>query len=151
MKILISLLALVFLVKDCKSNSTSQEHSNYQKEITITYTANTRGFYEHITITKEAVNFSKDRDLKNVTTKPCPKKDWDELMSLIRNIDISKLNTLTPPSKKFQFDGAPMATFQLNLKEQEVKTPIFDHGNPPKTIAEIVTKVLALKDKVLQN
>jgi len=132
MKILISLLTLVFLVKDCKNNKQSQERSDYQKDLTITYVANTRGFYEHIKLTKDSISFSKDRNLKIVTTNAYPKKDWNELITLIKNIDIA-------------------ATLELNSKEQDVRTPIFDHGNPPKTLAEVVKKVLALKDKVLQN
>ncbi len=86
-----------------------------------------------------------------MTTKDVPKKDWDELMFLLKTVDISALKTLKPSSKKFQFDGAPMARLTLNVKEQELSTPIFDHGSPPKTTADIVNKVLTLKENTLQN
>ena len=151
MKILFSLLTLVFLAKDCKNNSKSQEKNVVQNDLEIIYIANTRGFYEYLKITQESVVFSKDRDLKTTITKDCPEKDWKTLVKLLSEVDIKLVNTLEPPSKKFQFDGAPMATLELKTNEQQVKTPIFDHGNPPKEIVKVVTKVLGLKDKVLSN
>ena len=38
-----------------------------------------------------------------------------------------------------------MATLQIENGETSYKTEIFDHGNPPKAISDLVNKVLSLK------
>lgn len=151
MKFLISILTIVALAKDCKNNPQAEAIQKNKDAIEITYVANTRGFYEYINISKEHILFSVDRDLKKVDKVACSKKDWDTILSLLSNIELAKISELEPPSKKFQFDGAAMATLELKTIKQQVKTPIFDHGNPPEIIAKLVAKVLVLKDKTQQN
>ena len=75
MKFLFSIIALVLFNKECDSAETSQlsNESNsaavveklQDDNLSITYTKQTRGFYEAITVSKSSLRISKDRNEKN--------------------------------------------------------------------------------------
>lgn len=116
-----------------------------QDKIKITYETSTRGFFEIIWISQDSISFSKDRSLKVLETSNCPKKEWNGLLQLLQNIDIKSLEKLEAPSKKFQYDGAVMATLKIESEGNDYTTNIFDHGNPPEEIKELVNKILSMK------
>ena len=162
MKFLFGLLTLLVLNKECDNKNTAtttntdtteqtQRMANSdisQDVMTITYEANTRGFYEKVWITQEAINTTTSRNQKSELHKACPKADWDELMRLVSEINIADLASLEAPSKAFQYDGAAMATLKVTQGDTVYTTPLFDHGNPPKTIAKVVKKVLSLNEMI---
>lgn len=157
MKILFSLIAVLMLNKECEQKqnnsletlASKEIASNHQdKSVKITYRASTRGFFEILWITKDSITISKDRDLIKTTSYSYPESDWQELMSLMNDLDLKNLENLEPPSKKFQYDGAAMATFKVNMENEEFVTPGFDNGTPPKTILSIVNKLLSIKSSV---
>jgi hypothetical protein len=124
----------------------SETLSISQEPMRITYEASTRGFYEKIWITKDTISFSTDRSLKTVTTFKCHKEDWDSILELTNILNLNILPTLNAPTNMRQVDGAAMATLKIELQNEVYKTNIFDHGHPPKTIAELVNKVLSIKE-----
>ena len=150
MKLLFSLLILFVFSGEC-----NQQHSKAiaqeQKIGTITYEANTRGFYEKVWITKDSISFTNDRDLKDITASKCATKDWDTLINLVKGINLKELPELEAPTKKHQFDGAAMATLAVNVNNQIFKTKIFDHGNPPEAISKLVNKVLSIKEMMAKQ
>lgn len=161
MKVLFTVLALLVLNKECDNKNTAKTNidtteqaqktasSNaIQNTMTITYEANTRGFYEKVWISQEAINSTTSRDQKAEINKACPEADWNELMRLVSEVDIDGLASLEAPSKAFQYDGAAMATLKITQGDLVYTTPLFDHGNPPKAIAEVVKKVLSLNEMV---
>lgn len=119
--------------------------SKKEHELIITYQAATRGFFEKIWIDKKSINFSNDYNLSAINQVKCSSTDWEELIQLINKIDPSSLPQLEAPSKTNQFDAAPGATLEIQLQGTVYKTAIFDHGNPPKSIEDIVNKVLSMK------
>lgn len=150
MKIVFGLIILLIFSKDC--NQKHLQASNFDNEkMTISYEASTRGFYEKTWITKDSVYFSYDRSLKKVTVSKCEGSDWDYLVSLVKEINVEKLSELEAPSKKYQVDGAAMSTLTINLNNESYQTKIFDRGNPPKVISELVNKVLSIKEVMLRH
>lgn len=158
MKILVSLLALVLMTKECNqqnsqisSNETNTQKNSgisnqAQENLMFTYEKMTRGFYEIIWITSDSISFSNNiKDLKDKKTYNCPKEEWSKLLNLLQDFDVKTLPQLEAPSKMHQYDGAAMATLKINTKNEEYKTPIFDDGYPPKAIEALVNKVLSLK------
>ncbi|WP_250433353.1 META domain-containing protein [Hanstruepera flava] len=117
-------------------------------DIIITYQAATRGFFEKIWINQRSINFSNDYNLNISQQVNCPSKEWDELIKLVKEIDISTLPDLEAPSKTNQYDAAAGATLEIGLQGNVYKTAVFDHGNPPKSIEQIVNKVLSMKKLV---
>src|SRR5690606_3316541 len=95
-----------------------------------------------------SITISKDRDLIKTESFNYPESDWQELMTLLNEIDVKNLPNLEAPTKKHQYDGAAMTTLKVTMDEEEFETPIFDNGIPPKDIEAIVNKLLSIKSSV---
>ena len=137
MKLFAVILLSVFLSKSCES-----QNRNDLKTAVLEYTANTRGFYQKITIQNQMVAVSKDRggNDKPVATK-ISDADWKELVGYFETIDLDSLATLKAPTKKRLHDGAAIANLKVVYKDKTYKTESFDHGFPPETIKILVTKI----------
>ena len=87
MKLLSLLFLTIILGKGC-DNATAQDMQN----TVIEYTANTRGFYQNITIKDQLVSVSKDRNNndKAISTK-ISDADWAALINDFKEL---KLETL---------------------------------------------------------
>ena len=137
MKIL-SLLLLTFLLgKSCEGQNKQDLES-----AVIEYTANSRGFYQKISIQDQMVLISNDRsgNDKAVATKIAA-DDWEELVVSFKKIELDNLSKLKAPTEKRFYDGAPIATFKIMFKDETYKSPSFDHGFPPKNIEQFVNKI----------
>jgi hypothetical protein len=137
MKLFAVILLSVFLSKSCES-----QNKNDLKTAVLEYTANTRGFYQKITIQNQMVAVSKDRSGND---KPVAIKisdaDWKELVGYFETINLDSLATLKAPTKKRLHDGAAIANLKVVYKDKTYKTESFDHGFPPETIKILVTKL----------
>lgn len=143
MKLLTTIILSFFLVKSCESQT-----KNDLKTAVLEYTANTRGFYQKITIQNLMVSVSKDRsgNDKPIATK-ISDKDWKELVGYFETIELDSLPTLKAPTKKRFHDGAAIANLKINFKDKEYKTTSFDHGYPPEAIDKLVTKINSFAKK----
>jgi hypothetical protein len=137
MKLFTVILLSVFLSKSCTSQT-----KNDLKTAVLEYTANTRGFYQKITIQDQMVTVSKDRsgNDKPIATK-ISEKDWKELVGYFETINLDSLETLKAPTEKRFHDGAAIANLDVSYKNKTYKTTSFDHGYPPETIKKLVTKI----------
>ena len=108
----------------------------------VEYTANTRGFYQKITVKNQMVTVSKDR---NGNDNPIPTKisdaDWKELLDCFKMIELDSLSKLKAPTKKRFNDGAAIANLKIKFKEKPYETTDFDDGFPPKEIKKFVNKI----------
>lgn len=143
MKLLTMIFLSVFLGKSCTSQT-----KNDLKTAVLEYTANTRGFYQKITIQNHKVTISKDR---SGTIKPVAKKisdaDWKELVSYFETITLDSLSTLKDPTEKRFYDGAAIANLKITYKEKSHETTAFDHNFPPEKIKKLVTKINSFVEK----
>nr|WP_314896617.1 hypothetical protein [uncultured Flavobacterium sp.] len=143
MKILSLLFLTIFLGKGCDS-AKAQEISN----AVIEYEANTRGFYQKITVKNQMVTISKDRDGND---KPVPKKiadaDWKELVEFFKSVKLDSLATLKAPTEKRFYDGAAIANLKVTYKDKGYETTSFDHGFPPEQIKKFVNKITSFAKK----
>jgi hypothetical protein len=161
MKILISLLAVVLFTKECdKKNTTTiiekeaiteTVSKTNQEDVMITYQAFSRASFEKISITKQSVIITYDKNLKDLKTYKCPEKEWNELIALLNAIDTKSLPDLKAPTDKRLFDGAAHASLILLQNENEITCGTFDHGFPPKDIEALVNKVLSIKEMMLKQ
>ena len=137
MKILSILFLTIFLGNGCDS-AKAQDMEN----AIIEYTANTRGFYQKITLKNQMVTVSKDRDGKD---KAVPIKitdaDWKELLACFKTIELDSLSKLKAPTEKRFHDGAAIANLKITFKDKTYETTGFDHGFPPKEIKKFVAKI----------
>lgn len=140
MKVFTLLVLTIFMVKGC-----SQETKNDIANAKIVYTANTRGFYQKITIQNQEISVSSERDSadKGATSK-ISDADWKELVGYFEKIELDSLSTYKDPTQKRVYDGAAIAELIINYKEKEYQTKNFDHGYPPIEIEKFVNKLVSL-------
>ena len=137
MKILSLLFLTIFLGKGCEA-----QNKQDIKTAVIEYVANTRGFYQKITVKNQMVIISKDRSGND---KPVPTKiydaDWKELVGYFQTVKLDSLAKLKAPTEKRFYDGAAIAHLKITYKDKIYETTSFDHGFPPKEIKKFVDKI----------
>ena len=143
MKLLSLLFLTIFLGKGCDT-ITAQD----METTVLEYTANTRGFYQKITIKNQMLTVSKDRNNKDkaISTK-ISDADWKELVSYFKDVKLETLNELKAPTEKRFYDGAAIANLKITYKDKNYETTSFDHGFPPKEIKKLVDKINSLVKK----
>lgn len=143
MKLFTMIFLSIFLGKSCTS-----QNKNDLKTAVLEYTANTRGFYQKITIQNQMVTISKDRNgTDKAVATTISDKDWEELVGYFETINLDSLATLKAPTEKRFHDGAAIANLEVNYKDSTYKTASFDHGYPPEAIEKIVTKINSFAKK----
>ena len=150
MKLVFGLVFIFLFSNECHQKD-SKKSIPFQDEISFTYEATSRGFYEMTEITKDSILFSNDRDLEEVEVSKCNTKDWSELIQLLKEIDVKSLSQLESPTNKHQVDAAAIATFSVKINDETYETNVFDHGYPPKPISSLVNKVLSMKEMVAKH
>ena len=137
MKLFAMILLSVFLGKSCSSQS-----KNDLKTAVLEYTANTRGFYQKITIQNQLVVVSKDRNDNGIKEETkISDADWKELIVYFENIELDSLSTLEAPTGKRFHDGAAIANLKITYQGKTYGTPAFDNGFPPEKIKKLVDKI----------
>ena len=140
MKILTLVFLTIFLSNGCDSASAQDIET-----AVVEYTANTRGFYQKITIKNQMITVSKDRDGND---NPVPAKisdaDWKELVDYFKSIELDSLSKLKAPTEKRFHDGAAIANLKITFKDKPYATTDFDDGFPPKVIKKFVNKITSL-------
>ena len=143
MKLFTMILLSVLLNKSCESQT-----KNDLKTAVLDYTANTRGFYQKITIQNQMVAVSKDRSGKEKSAAvEISENDWKELISCYETIDLDNLSSLKAPTEKRFHDGAAMANLKVVYKDKTYGTVAFDHGFPPTEIKKLVAKINSFAKK----
>ncbi|CAM2850770.1 hypothetical protein [Flavobacterium frigoris] len=147
MRILSLLLLTIFLGKSCEGQSKQDLES-----AVIEYTANTRGFYQKITVQNQMVIISKDRSgQEKVVPTKIAAKDWEELVDYFNKMELDSLPKLKAPTEKRFYDGAPIANFKITFKDKTYETTSFDHGFPPKEIKKFVDKINSIAKQNDEN
>ena len=143
MKILTLFFLIIFLGNGCDSAKAQDIET-----AVIEYTANTRGFYQKITVKNQMVTVSKDRDEndKSVPTK-ISDADWKELVQSFKTMELDSLSRLKAPTEKRFYDGAAIANLKITFKDKTYETTSFDHGFPPKKINKFVNKINSFAKK----
>ena len=169
MKILVSIMAVVFFTGSCNSQkqasnlnqktdmvsqsetlvqSEKEELNKKTKNTTFTYKAYSRGYYNYIFVSKDKIKSSNNPDLKDALTQAVESEDWETLISYLDKISLENLDKFEAPSNNRFSDGAAHATLTIVVGLEAFTSTIFDEGKPPKEIESLVNKMLALATKV---
>jgi hypothetical protein len=148
MKYIFCLFSIVLFAKGCgDSTQETATMKNAQDDISITYEASTRGFYEKINLSKEQIAVAKDRN-GTTATKDCSEMDWKEVVQLLDKIDSEKMNGTTVIDEDIARDAAISGTLTIKYKDNTVSSKTFPHGNPPAYLAPLLTKIQAMAKAV---
>ncbi|TYB78924.1 META domain-containing protein [Bizionia myxarmorum] len=129
------------------SDTMSAKITTSQSDYQVEYSAVSRGTFLMITYENGSILFQKDRDSKK-QTKTLLKDEVVSIEKKIAAINIASLDTLEPPSKAHQYDGAAGATLKVTENETSYQTATFDHGNPPKALEALVSELISLTEKL---
>ena len=147
MNFLITFMSIFLISNECDNNKNALKitDENQEKEIALIYRASSRSYFKEITVTKNVVLISNDRN--GIHKKPYKSslKYWQKCLDLLAQIKISKLTTLKAPTSKRLYDGAAHASLTIKNKKGEIQSNSFDHGHPPEEIRELVEKLLSFK------
>ena len=125
---------------------------NLQKEnLSMTYTTQTRGFYEEIRLSKSSLKISNERNGKDSVIHKVSEKDWQEIQHIMTTLDLENISQLKVPTENRYADRVLIAGLAITSHEKNFITPEFDHGNPPKEIRKLVDKILSLKKVALKQ
>lgn len=134
----IVLIMLAIFAKDCENQTRDMETT------VIEYSANTRGFYQKITIANKIAQVTHDREgLQAPEQIKISDGDWKELVQAFSEVDLDELSNLKAPSERRAYDGAAHAKLKIRFNDKNHETTNFDHGNPPAQISDFVQKVVA--------
>ena len=137
MKFTMMLLLSLVLGKGCES----QQKQDIEGAV-LEYTANTRGFYERITISNHEVSVSADRNNEAVPkTEKLSDAEWNALVAAFQKIDLEAIPTLKAPTEKRFYDGAAIAKLKVTFQGKTYESTEFDHGTPPAAIASLVNQI----------
>ena len=140
MKTLTLLFLSLFLGKGC----TKEQKSDLATAV-VQYEANTRGFYQKITIINKTIAITGDRNAKdNGEIKKISDADWRTLVVLFKAMKLENLPKLKDPTQKRFYDGAAIAHLYVKYQNKEYQTTNFDHGFPPVEIEKMVSKINSL-------
>ncbi|TXE13198.1 META domain-containing protein [Seonamhaeicola algicola] len=121
--------------------------NNVKPSINFEYTQTSRGYFKQIKIDNNFAKISTTREAEG-EKKRYTKSKWETLKNLIDSIDLKTLDTLQPPSKKHQFDGAALAKLTITLNGETYETQPFDHENPHPKIAKVVKEILSIAQNI---
>lgn len=143
MKLLSLLFLTLFLGKGCEE----QQQQDLASAVVV-YTANTRGFYQQITIKDKTASIVKQRGDKAIPlTVKISDSDWNQLISDFGNVDLDALPNLKAPTEKRFYDGAAIANLMVTYKDKTYESSSFDHGFPPAEIEKLVNKIVSFAPK----
>ena len=146
MKIVAILTSMLFFLSSCGSGkNTINTRLLNDETLVIQYEANTRGFFQKLTVQNQTISVSEDRNgIENPTVQKISDVDWKVLMLEVSKIDFENLQNLVAPTEKRFYDGAAIAGLKITYKRKTYETNSFDHGFPPMEIQKVVEILNAL-------
>ena len=114
----------------------------------IKYEANARGLAFAVKVENQILYVSRVRDFKDYEEKiKISDADWKEIVTLTKEVDLSKVKDLKWPTEKRYYDGAAHANITFISDGVEYPANGFDHGFPPVEIEKLVNKIVKLTEK----
>ncbi len=137
MKILTMLFLSLFLAKSCDHSDLSMDKA------VVEYTANTRGFYEQITLKNKTISVNKNRnDPSAAESIKVSDAEWEKLTLYFKTLDLENIPNLVAPTEKRFYDGAAIADLKITYDGKVYQSQSFDHGHPPTPIKKIIDEIL---------
>jgi hypothetical protein len=140
MKTLFILLSVLLVNQECTTEPN-------QEDLSVVYTANSRGSYFEVKINHDSVSINRQRGGAPII-KTYPETLRNKLFSELNKIDLKQLKTFEPPSENHHVDGALIASLYIIKNNKTYQSKSFDHNNPPKEIATIVKEILSIVENI---
>ena len=141
MKMILILLNLIILNGGCNESKVNQDSISFE------YSAISRGQFLEIKANKKTTSIKKNRSDAAIIN-PTEEKKWKALINTLKSMPVENIPNLKAPSEKRFFDGAAIASLKITYEGKTYESQSFDHGNPPKEIAELVKEMLSISENI---
>jgi len=143
-------LSMIFLLfvstNGCSQDTETVKNKEGANNLVVEYEAASRGFFQKVKVTKDSIFVANDRN--SIHSVPSTTSQWDKITSMLSNVEIEKIGTLTPPTERRAVDAAAHAVLRIKTGDTVYTSPTFDHGNPPVEIESLVKAILTLSKTV---
>ncbi len=150
MKLLVTCFTLIFFTTNCNSKkkvvTQNNETTSQQSEVTISYSAHTRGFFQELILKQNNLTEFKDYEKLKAISSDLDAIDWKECLRLLDQINLKNLPNLKSPTNYRQYDGAAFARLTVIQKGDTIQSGSFDHKYPPTEIKPLVEYILSLQE-----
>lgn len=156
MKVVLSLLMLVTLAKDCDNKSAESPTPDPGEQpaavkpidgLGFEYSAIARGTYIKITMIDKTVTVQDQLEAKP-GTGTCSDDDWTQLTAAVYKLDLDQFPEWKSPTEARFYDGAATAKLIVRVGDQTYESQPFDHGTPPLELEPLVKLVLMVAENV---
>lgn len=127
----ITLLLIIITSLSCVSQKDNQTSTISE----VTFNAHTRGAMENISLIDNTVTY---KDYNTTKTYSITKVQKEQLLDLIKNLELKSISELKAPSNKRATDAALHASLQIKTTNETYISSDFDHDNPPSELKPIV-------------
>ena len=117
-----------------------------QKEVTISYSTHTRGFFQELILKQNSLTEFKEYEKLNPISSDLNAKNWSLCLKLLSEINLENLPNLKSPTNYRQYDGAPYAHLTIIQKGDTIQSNGFDHKYPPTEIKPLIEHILSLQE-----
>ena len=132
---------------DNKSNTAMTKATQDLNNVTIEYSAITRGVFYVLSINNKKASIKKNRT-DEPTIMTIEDVDWQDLMQLVDVTNLKGMPSMKAPSAARLYDGAAIGGLKITKDGETYQVPSFDAGNPNTEVADIINKMLEIaKDK----
>lgn len=130
-------------------NTSCAPSSGMEKaDTTITYKAETRGSSFECVVDKQHINIM-SLDVSAVrVTKDLTTEEWEEIMGLLKHLQLEKMGSMKAPSENSSADRARIASLKVRYGKKIYESNPFDERNPPTELGPLINKILALSETV---
>ena len=113
---------------------------------TIELNSRTRGYSELIRVDQKSISRELSEPGSNTSGgRSLTKQEISKINRLVASLDLSGLEELAIPSNQHASDRAQITTLSIQtIGDIKYESPMFDRGNPPVKISEIVETIRAL-------
>ncbi len=132
---------------ESKSNASMEKAMQDLNDVTIEYSAITRGVFYVLSVNNKKASIKKNRtDEPTIIT--IDDIDWQDLMQLVDITNLKGMSSMKAPSAARLYDGAAIGGLKITKDGETYEVPSFDAGNPNTEVADLINKMLAIaKDK----
>jgi hypothetical protein len=119
-----------------------------QEGTKVEYEATARGFFCKIVFQNNQIMVSDDRNNPDKgSLVMLTKEEVSEISNLVKAVNLDELPNLKAPSEARTYDGAAHANLTITSNGTVYTGAGFDAGNPPSTIAKLVSKLVSYSEK----
>jgi thioredoxin-related protein len=135
------LLLVLMFATSCKSTLNKEN-----KNIVLEYEVSTRGSFKKVIVKEDATITFFDREGKNLSTQKMDKDVWNNLLEMVKAVDLKSIKDLEAPSNNRASDRVASGKLTVINQESTYVSNFFDHGNPPAAIRKIVKQMIEMAE-----